>query len=307
MEIDFYNEDDERYALVADVALAYNFDPGFRSAINAVDLEDEEALEHAFEVKNKLLEACEVQDGDEPAKMVDRWIGRVSNMQTKSPIRKEFLRILRQIKKTVPQVEVNSSPVVRRNEMLSSEEKKAKTRAKEFYGVGNYEKARDLVLLMLAKGPHLSTNSGILGFLMHCYNKLKDYPNALKYAEKLMALDISEMHFPPTLGVAALAAYKMGNFKKALFYAKRVWSYEMDDMRTVRMIAYSCYQLGLYDEAVDYFTILLKGGEVDDVFACAVVAAHRAGKGPWAKKFAKALLKVNPRNPIANRYVDGHF
>lgn len=110
-----------------------------------------------------------------------------------------------------------------------------KSQAKELYVAGKYEEAITLGLRLLHDSPRVQRNPGVLGFLMNCYNKLKNYSKVWEYAEKLLAL---KNHEPSRadLGMAVSAAYKLGQWEAVSRYGELLLALDSFDRNLIRMI-----------------------------------------------------------------------
>lgn len=95
-----------------------------------------------------------------------------------------------------------------KKEPFSDDERREKFRAKGFYDAGDYANAVKIGLQLLRHNEALQTDPSVVGFVMHCYNKMQDHENALVYA----CMNLSLEKHVPSANIGVHAAYLLGRY-----------------------------------------------------------------------------------------------
>lgn len=255
----------------------------------------QEMHHEALEIRDRIFRVIEKPDGKKNDNLINRALGEVHKIDTKSPIRIKFLDFLEKLAKT----KIEKKTVKRQaSHPLTQGERIAKGKAKIFYDNGNYETALKIGLSIL-QGGKAKNNPGVIGFIMNCYNKLNNYEKALEYAEILMELEKEEVGLA-CYAIAGMAALKIRNFKKSLYYYEKALEIKKDDPGILNMIYIVAINLKEYSKCLKYAQALLEI-EPNNLNALITVmnTSDTLGYKGIACRAAKDVLAKRPENKQA--------
>lgn len=255
----------------------------------------QEMYREAMEIRDRIFRVIENTDGTKNGNLINKALGEVHKIDTKSPIRTKFLKFLEELAKTkIEKKEVKQQA----SHPLTQGERIAKGRAKKLYDQGNYEAALEIGLSIL-QGREAKNNPGVIGFVMNCYNKLNNYEKALEYAEILMELEEKEVGLA-CYAIAGTSAIKIRNLKKSLYYYERALEIAKDDIGILNMIHAVSFKLKEYNKCLKYAQALLEI-EPNNLNALITVmnASDALGYKGIACRAAKDVLVKRPENKQA--------
>jgi Flp pilus assembly protein TadD len=119
-------------------------------------------------------------------------------------------------------------------------------RGKAYYGLGKLKEAEQDFLAALAKNPELWQSSEFLGLV---HGKRQEYDQAINRLQTALSFQPQNASIKNNL---AVTYYLNGNFKEAAFLLKGT-AKTSNDKKVYNNLALACFQLGLYDEAMEAF------------------------------------------------------
>lgn len=249
----------------------------------------------ALGIRDRIFRVIENTDGKKNGNLVNKALGEVHKIDTKSPIRKKFLEFLEELAKTKTEKKEAKHQA---SHPLTQGERIAKGKAKIFYDNGNYEAALEIGL-SISQGREAQNNPGMVGFVMNCYNKLNNCEKALEYAEILIELEKEEVGLA-CYAIAGTSALKMRNLKKSLYYYERALEIAKDDVGILNMIHVVAFKLKEYSKCLKYAQALLEI-EPNNLNALITVmnTSDTLGYKGIACRTAKDVLTKRPENKQA--------
>lgn len=179
--------------LEADVAEFVCHDVGFRRALENVDID----------ARKKLLKVVYRENGASSCPIEKTLADIMMFSGVAAEVRSRILLFFLKLKVTNCNAELKT---------LCEKERKEKAQAKRFYDKGDYSRAVAIGLQLLRCNPDLQKDPSVVGFVMHCYNKMNDFENILVYAYMQLALEKSVA----AANVAARAAYALGKYNDVI-------------------------------------------------------------------------------------------
>ncbi len=269
-----------------DVADFWVYDKGLREAVNSGDT----PVDMRMEIQKKLLSIVQPVDSEPLRQIFDKRKGAIIGLP-KSPIRTLVLKFLDSlIKQDVYSAAFEDRPArggIHRV-VLTEAERDRKREANALYKSGEFDAALKIVLELLSKNSKLRCNSGIIGCIVNCYNKLGNYKCALDYAIKLLEL---EPENKTALGIAALSAQRLELWEQALDYAERCSRLERNVV-TLGTAALSAQKLELWGKALSYARQYLELKKDIIMLGIAALSAQKLELWEEALNYAKQCLEL---------------
>lgn len=281
--------------LLGDLTDFWVTDPELRAKVA-----DPEIHRQGIEMRNSIFAIVENPEAHSE-KEVAKAMGQLRQLRSKSPKRKKLLKFLEEINNGKKQTQQEQEKKLASSYRLTEAESKAKSEAKELYESGKYFEALTIVENLLRLNPFLEANPGIIGFIMHCYNKLRNPPKTLEFAEKLVKLKDNE---PKSWAVAASAAQRTRDEKKALQYAEKGLEFEIDNKVLLGIAALAASRLNQNKKALVYAEASLELSVEIAFLGIAMVAAKNMGLHDKSLNYAKRILIINPHDQVALRIIE---
>lgn len=257
---------------------------------------------------------------------------------------------------------------------LTSSEYKQKGSAKRLMRDYNFQEALTLLIDLYHSSSNAQRNPGVLGSICFCYYRLREYQKCLFYAEHLLAIQPDDLialfnaswaashlnHYEkaleyserliclhsargdpdshktaPDYGVAAVSAFKLGQYEKSFSYGQKALQFDPSrhylffvcaksafylrrfglaykyNTRCVELLTtrdpfhfalqiFLCYVFRQYEKVLEYASYIRNSTpQFFQSFTFCAQAALRLHRLKEAEKYARAVLHFDPKDPSA--------
>lgn len=180
---------------------------------------------------------------------------------------------------------------------LDEDLRRIKSEAKDLVKRGKTRKAISLLRETYKKNHKAQRNIGFIGYIVNLYYNTRQYMEALSFAEKLLALDETDLI---ALSIAANSAQKLRKWSESLKNAEKILELLPNNIIALGIASLAAQKLQNWEKALEYTSKKIhlepNDKEIIPSLGIAAYAAFKLGKDTEALRYSERYLKLSPEN-----------